>query len=393
MKKVLAGSPLRGPYFVQNPILSGGLAIGDRLLGWRGSDGTRPPDSVEPPQRLLLAIGGHLGDVVIGSSVLPAIREAWPQTQIGVLVGSWGRAVIAGHPEVKWVHVADHWKLNRSVKGVFGRLHRHFTTRRTALQEMRGVEYDMAIDLHPFFPNAIPLLRQAGIPRRIGYTSAGFGPFLTDSLGWEDTTRHRVEYHADLLRRAGVPVGSGKELRYSLPPRTHDPPGSVADDYVIIHMGAGSAVKEWPTAKWSELVDRLLATGYRLVFTGSGQVQAADAEGVIRGRSGCTNLCNRVDWDGFVATVAAARLMVCVDSVAGHVAAAVGTPVLVLMSGINRTSQWIPVGEEVQVLTNPVPCAPCFRSRGCEAMTCVRGIRVEDVLASIEASARPLEGR
>jgi ADP-heptose:LPS heptosyltransferase len=393
MRRARPGTPLRGRYYVQNPLLRVALGCIDLALGGLPRGRPAGPARAEAPQRLLLAIGGHLGDVVLGSSVLPAIRAAWPTVEIGVLVGSWARPVIADHPDVRRVHVMDHWKLNRSGKSRAHRLRRHISTGRRALAEIREIGYDLAIDLHPFFPNAIPLLWRAGIPSRIGYTSAGFGPLLTHPLPWRDAERHRMEYHADLLREAGIGIRSGAGLHYSLPRATAGdatgptPPG----DYLVIHMGAGLPLKEWPRERWERLTEELLAAGHTLVFTGSGEDQAREAESLARGRASCYNLCSRLDWSGYVRAVADARLMVCVDSVAGHVAAAVGTPVVVLMSGTSRPRQWVPRGEQVRMLTNVVPCAPCFRSRGCREMTCVRGIPVEQVLASIRECLPPPE--
>jgi ADP-heptose:LPS heptosyltransferase len=388
----MSTTPLRGPYYVQNRLLSAILGAVDLALGalLRPRRGSRPH---EPPRRLLLACGGHLGDAVIASSVIPMLGAAWPSVEIGVLIGSWARPVLGDHPDVRWVHEMDHWKLNRSPRGPASRLRRHLSSRRSALREIRGVRYDMAIDLHPYFPNAIPLLWRAGIPIRIGYTSAGFGPMLTHPLAWQDSDRHRVDYHADLLRQAGIEVAPGTSLRYSLP-RVADrpPPGTIPpDDYLLLHMGAGLPIKEWPRERWAELIDELLAAGHTLVFTGSGEEQGREAQALVAGRSNCFDLCNRLDWSGFVAAVAAARLVVCVDSVAGHVAGAVGTPVVVLTSGINRPGHWIPVGDRAAIVTHPVPCAPCFRSRGCPEMACVRGIGVDAVLATVRETLPPAD--
>jgi ADP-heptose:LPS heptosyltransferase len=148
-------------------------------------------------------------------------------------------------------------------------------------------------------------------------------------------------------------------------------------------MGAGLALKEWPAERWRELVQRLAAEGHHLVFTGTGEDQARKIRAAIADQPGCTDLCDRLSWPEFVAVTASARLVLTVDSVAGHLAAAGGTPVVVLMSGMNRIEQWKPLAERVSVVTQPVPCAPCHRSRGCEAMTCVRGIEVASVLGAI----------
>lgn len=384
-------SPLRGRYLVRNPLLVGALGVVDGLLA-AGTRRLRAPDPpVTAPRRVLLSVGGHLGDAVIASSVLPLLRTVWPGAEVGILTGSWSRAVFHGHPGVRRVHTLDHWKLDRSGAGPLGRLRRYAATRRQALREITEVGYDVAVELYPFFPNAIPLLRQAAIPVRAGYVSGGFGALLTHPLSWTDSDRHVAEHHRDLLSALDPRFARAAELRCSLPPRhpaSAPPAGLAPGGYLVLHMGAGLALKEWPREKWASLVERLLAEGHTLVFTGKGEGQAEAADRVIGGRERCHNLCDRLGWGEFVGTLAEARLVVTVDSVAGHLAAAADTPTVVLTSGMNRIAQWRPLGDAALPVSHPVPCAPCHRSRGCPAMTCVREISVEEVLDAVRGRLR-----
>jgi ADP-heptose:LPS heptosyltransferase len=164
----------------------------------------------------------------------------------------------------------------------------------------------------------------------------------------------------------------------------------------VVHLGSGLALKEWPLARWRELASLLVAEGHQLVFTGSGGDQAEKVRAAIADQPGCVDLCDKLSWAEFVATVSGARLVVTVDSVAGHLAAAAGTPVVVLMTGMNRIPQWQPFAERVAVVTHSVPCAPCHTSWGCEAMSCIREVDVASVLeavhAQLEAAPVSVEG-
>ncbi|HEV2146519.1 MAG TPA: glycosyltransferase family 9 protein [Longimicrobiaceae bacterium] len=386
-------SPLRGGYLASNPLLVGGLRAVDVLLAALpgGRDGA---PLARPPRRLLLAIGGHLGDAVIASAVLPLVAAVWPETEVGVLAGSWSRPVLQGHPLVRRIHTVDHWKLIRSGTGWRDRLRRYRDTRRRALAEIEEAGYDAAVDLHPYFPNSIPLLRRAGIPVRAGFTSGGFGPLLTHAAAWTDSGGHMADHHRALLARLDPRFGRVGTLRYALPPCPEGADGGLPrGGYVVVHMGAGLPLKEWPSEKWHALVGALLAEGHTLVFTGSGAEQREQAERTIGGRAGCRNLCDRLRWDEFVGAVAGARLVVSVDSVAGHLAAGSAVPAVVLFSGMNRIDQWRPLGDRVRTLTHPVPCAPCHLSRGCAEMACIRGLEVGEVLEAVRAELRaPLAG-
>lgn len=382
---------MRGRYLVQNRLLYTALSGVDALLKLTAA-GPRVTDVRSSSRRVLLALGGHLGDVVIASGLIPRIRGAWPDAEIGVLLGSWAGPVLAGHADVRWVHHFDHWKLNRSARAASSRARGHVETRRKALREIRRVGYDTAIDCYPYFPNSIPLLHQAGIPVRVGYSSGGFAPLLTHALEWQDDARHMGEHHRDLLELVGIASRDVQSNRYSMAPWPPPPQKLVTEvsggPYSVVHMGSGLALKEWPRERWKELATKLRAGGRTLVFTGSGALQEQAARLLTTEVPGCHNFCNRLDWKEFVATLADAEVVVTVDSVAGHLAAAVGTPVVVLMTGMNRIEQWRPLGERVVTVTNVVPCAPCFRSQGCAGMECVREITVDQVLEAMATQRR-----
>jgi ADP-heptose:LPS heptosyltransferase len=193
------------------------------------------------------------------------------------------------------------------------------------------------------------------------------------------------------------------DLRYKLPPvpasarqraeATLAGVGLTTGDYVVVHMGAGSPLKEWPASSWRELVVRL-ADEHRLVFTGNGELQQHRAAEVTRDVRQCVDLIGRLAWPEFVHVLAQARLVLSVDTVAAHVASAVGTPCVALWAATTRISHWRPLGDAT-VLTNHVSCAPCFRSRGCEAMACIRGVTADAVLEAVQSrlsSARQLQG-
>lgn len=380
-----SGSPLRGKYLVRNVAANRLLSALDYLLGRMYR---RPaPPSPRAPRRILLANGAHLGDVLLSTAVLPAIKTAFPDVEIGFLIGSWSREVLADHPLVARVHLVDHWKLNRSGAPLFQKVRRYLQTRTAALREIRAHGYDTAIDLYYYFPNCIPLLWQAGVRTRIGYASGGFGPLLTHALDWTDRGRHAIDYQADLL--GFLPPGEATGRRHTrfapnvpIPPiRKDDIPW---DDYLVLHPGAGAAFKEWPAEKWRGLAERLVAGGRRIVFTGHGDAETRTIERIRTGLDGCVSLCGRLSWRDFVAVIAGARLAVGVESVVGHVAAAVGTPCVVVYGGVSDPTHWRPWGEQVRVLTHPVACAPCYRKGGCAGMECVRRVGVDSVLNAVD---------
>jgi ADP-heptose:LPS heptosyltransferase len=381
---------MRGRYLIRNPVSNAAIALVDGTLAAfvRRAEGAGRPRV----RRILLANTAHLGDVVIASSLLPVVRARFPEARVGLLVGSWSRALLEGHPEVEWIHTMDHWRLNRSGERPLAKLKRHARTRRAALAEIREIGYDAAIDLSPYFPNAVPLLWRAGIPVRVGYTSGGFGPLLSHPTEWRDESRHVAESQLALLDRISRPSRGERAPTPSLPPldpfglaettRRLESASIEPGSFVVLHMGTGLKIKEWPAEKWRSLAEALSQEGLPLVFTGAGEAETLAAEQVARGLSPVLNLCGRVGWKGYLAALASAKLVICIDSVAAHAAAAVRTPCVTITTGMNNIHYWRPQSERALVVTRDVPCAPCHRSRGCAHMECVRGIGVDEVMGA-----------
>src|SRR5262245_39691017 len=381
-------SPLRNGYLVRNRVLNSVLRFIDGVLSLH----PRPARPIAPPRRILVANIAHLGDVLLSTGVLAALRAAVPHAHLGLLAGSWSRVVLEGHQLVDALHHFDHALLNRGAGSRWEKLRRHLVTRRRAVAEIRAARYDLAIDLYPYFPNAIPLLWAAGVPARIGYTSGGFGRLLTHPVPWSLREWHVTGYHAHLLDQVSIPTPATGFLPPVLPADQMPLPEGLPATYIVLHAGAGANFKEWPVQQWRQLVQQLRSVGYQLVFTGNGERERQTCAAIMEGQSGCVNYCGRLSWRQFVGTVRRARLVIGVDSVAGHVASATGTPCVVLATGIPHPKHWVPCGPDVRVLRHSVACSPCYRSQGCDGMECIRTVRVTDVFTAAKgllAAARP----
>ena len=143
--------------------------------------------------------------------------------------------------------------------------------------------------------------------------------------------------------------------------------------------------KKWPSDKWIDLISKLDALGISLVFTGQGVHEAKDIEQVIKGKSFCYDLSNKLSWDEYVSTVHHGKLFLGVDSVGAHIASCFNVPTVIISGGImGAMRQFRPVHHRVQVLSKSMPCNPCFFSkRGCDAMSCIIEVDSSDVLKAM----------
>jgi ADP-heptose:LPS heptosyltransferase len=395
-------SPLRGRYLVRNPAWNAWLRANDAIAAFLRPRQTQDDTRAVMPRRVLVCVSGHLGDAVIATSLLSQLRHAAPGAELGVLTGSWNRNVFDGHPLVRWVHTIDHWKLSRAPGTFVTRWMEARRTRRLALGAVGDIGYDAAIDLSPYYPNFARALAAANIPTRVGFTSGGDGPFYTHPVEWT-SGRHVTDDHALLLERLLPGFDRGRGSRYEL--GDHSPAASERaerlvrssgfslHDFVVLHPGSGVERKEWPVGKWVDIARTLATRKVAVVLTGSGPRQSMLCRH-IELEGGChANLCDRLSWDEFRWIVAHAALVLTVDTVTMHLASAEGVPCVSVMSAMDDPIRWKPPGDHTTLLTHRVPCAPCFRSKGCSDMSCVREIAVETMMEAatlrLRAGASP----
>jgi ADP-heptose:LPS heptosyltransferase len=159
----------------------------------------------------------------------------------------------------------------------------------------------------------------------------------------------------------------------------------VRGSYVVVHPGTGDQLRTWPSERWSQLIARLIDAGERVVITGRGELDERVAADLHAMHPTTVNLVGKVEWSVFRAIVANASLLIGVNSVAAHVAAADRVPAVVIMAAMTDPEYWRPLGSQVTVLTHAVPCAPCFRKNGCASLACVRDVSVGEVFGAYES--------
>lgn len=316
------------------------------------------------PRSILIVQLDHLGDAIITAATLPALRRRFPLASIDVLAAEWNREIFETCPEVDRVHVS---RVNRFSRGGDWRW---VGATLWWGWKLRRWKYDLGFDVRGEFPLAL-ILWLAGIPRRIGWACGGGGFLLTD-VGEHVAGRPEIASRAELLRLVGIPSEA------SLPTRAWFDPGVVARDrarrrleaaglieneFVVFHVGAGTAAKRWPATYWRELLGRLIVgLGRQVVLVGSASEQSLARE-ILDGQ----DWPGVWDWTGetrlaeTAALIEQAAAFVGADSGPAHLAAAVGRPVVALFSGTNDERQWRPWGEQVRVTRVELPCSPCHR--------------------------------
>jgi len=339
-------------------------------------------------KRILICNPAHLGDVVISSSTVPLVKTKFPNSEIYFLVGNWSRKVAESIPGVDEILCYRHWKLNRDSIPRWRKFLIYLADCKILLSQLRNKEIDLAIDLYPYYPNSSLLLFFGKVKSRIGFTTGGFEFLYTKAVPFDINDQHVVTTYISLLKEIGINDVQRTDLKPSLF-LTYPPQEKIPSDEptVIIHPGSGDEKKLWPLEKWIDLIISLddKIPGLKIILTGSSPQEKYIAGELLKYAKNVENLAGKQSWKEFCFTVSQASLLIGVDSVAGHVASAYSVPEVIVAAGMSNVNHWKPIGKTVEVLTNALPCSPCYNGRGCEDMKCIREVSVADVLHKIQS--------
>ena len=285
------------------------------------------------PKRIVILRPCCIGDVVMATAALSALREAFPQAHISFAAGEWSARAIDWHPALDDMLLLDaDMPLRQATR--FWRF----------LRLLRGGNYDLAVSLvrSPLMSLAVWL---AGIAWRAGMDSGGRGFGYNLRLAVDPALpAHEAELY---LGVASLCAGRQLHAHANLPvtAAAHRAVASrlqragVAPPYLVAHPGGGSnpgaqmASKRYPAADMAALLDSLAeANGAEVILLGGPDDGAITAEVARRMRQPARQWLGQLDFAEIGALAAAATLYIGNDSGLTHLAAASGAKTIMLMT-------------------------------------------------------------
>ena len=298
----------------------------------------------------------RLGETLLTLPAIHALRQAFPDARLTLMLHPALQELFAGHPDVDEVvpepaSSGPWWRQAWRVS----RLWRSWHPEIIILANPKKA-YHVGAWL-------------AGIPRRVGYDRK-LGWLLTHRLQDRKPIgeRHEVEYNLALVATLGIPVTPapmpwlpvGPQEASSLSQRLGQLGVPVGSRLIAVHPWTSNPRKQWPVDRCRALIHRLAQeTGLVVVVIGGREEQARAAELIVEGphTGRVLNLVGRCSLRELVALLTRVRVVVSSDSGPMHVAVAVGTPVVALFGTAETGShptRWGPWGEKHTVIHKPL---------------------------------------
>ena len=307
------------------------------------------------PRNILVIDFGQLGDVVLSLPALRAVREKFPLAKITVAAGKPSGEIVrmSGQAEatieIDRVAMRDGFK-PLSILRIF-----------SVVKDVRRRKFDFVIDLHSFSEtNLMGFL--SGAPKRLFARRRGRSiDFLANfrpqpPLETTNRARHQVDRYLDVLKPLGIASADrvprlatkaedDREIARLLSKHKAD----AGAPLVGLFPGAGHEERRWPLQRFAQLAETLIhGDGVRpLIFLGPEErhlvsdIRTSFPSEVI--------VFDRLTIPQLAAALARLAVFVSNDTGPMHIAAAVGTPVVILLDR-RAPDTYLPVNEPKRVI-------------------------------------------
>jgi ADP-heptose:LPS heptosyltransferase len=320
----------------------------------------------------------NIGDVIMTSPALRAIKENLPHSRITLMASPAGTQAASLLP---WVDDVLTWRV---VWQDLGRLAFDPVREWELIETLRDRKFDAAIIFTSFSqtPHAAGYLCYlAGIPLRLGESKEWGGGVLSTEVKSAPDEMHQVERNLRLIESVGFQV-SDRSLTIQIPESARHSTitkliehGLTANaPYLLLNPWASCQARTYPWERFA-VAARCLAeiTGWPVVVTGVEKDRDRSTPLLEALKPYAIDLIGVTSLPELAALIAGARLVLTNNTSTLHLADATQTPSVVLFSGTEYESQWKPRHSPFRVLGQPTPCSPCY------AFTCPYNLECLDI--------------
>jgi predicted lipopolysaccharide heptosyltransferase III len=333
-------------------------------------------------RRVLVVRLRSIGDTVLATPSLHALRRFLPGARIDILLEDWVAPLLEGYGEIDRVVTVER-KSNSS--------------RLRAARLLRAEKYDVVYNLHGGSTAAL-MTRATGARHRVGYAAYSYASLHNhaappSSALWGREKTHSAEQQLALMGWTGVPVTDRPASRLAVTTdasarvsRRLREAGFVEDrDFALIHPAAAFDTKTWAAENFARVVEHLSERGLASIAVAGPGEEKVISELRTHTRAPIVSFTD-LSLPELTALASRASLFVGNDSGVAHVAAAVGAASVVVF-GSSNVAHWSPwTRAPFEVVREEMPCAPCpgYTCNEFDEPECIRRVSVERVTSAVE---------
>lgn len=361
-----------------------------------------------PEQAHILVVKlASLGDLLLATPALRALRESYPQARIDLLVTPESATLLKGWDCIDTIIVLDKYLFDDPQQIV---THPERLLRLTAFwKTLRDGQYDAVLLFHHLtlrfgrMKHQV-LMRATGAKWRVGLDN-GHGWFLNvrvkdDGFG----AMHEAEYNMAVAQAVGASVhdkhlylpvneesrSQARQLVYA-----NETPEAAQRPIIAMHPGSGgySTARRWAVERFAQLADALFAkTNAQLLLIGGPEEVALHQQVIdlMHSAMPVRSLAGKGNIHVTAAVLEQVDLFIGNDAGPMHLAAAAGAPVVAIF-GLSNYKAWGPYtggdpARQATVVHLNLPCMPCFYKghqlgtpEGCATRDCLAMLGVNAV--------------
>ncbi|HEY9667970.1 MAG TPA: glycosyltransferase family 9 protein, partial [Coleofasciculaceae cyanobacterium] len=320
----------------------------------------------------------NIGDVIMTSPALRAIKENLPNSRITLMASPAGTQAAQLLP---WVDNVLTWRV---IWQDLGRLAFDPVREWELIETLRDRKFDAAIIFTSFSQTPHPagyLCYLAGIPLRLGESKEWGGSILSTEVKSAPDEIHQVERNLRLIESVGFQV-SDRSLSIQIPESAqHSAIAKLIEHgltnnapYLLLNPWTSCQARTYPGERFALAAHQLAeVTGWPVVVTGVEKDRDRSTPLLEALGSYAIDLIGATSLPELAALIAGARLVLTNNTSTMHIADATRTPSVILYSGTEYESQWQPRHSLFRLLRQPTPCSPCY------AFTCPYNLECLDI--------------
>ena len=320
-----------------------------------------------------------VGDVVLATGSLKALRQKFPNAQIHVLTSPEASAIVQRCPYINGVIIFD-----ASRKDLFSIWRMSKTLRKYGFDKVIDLQNNRSSHLLSF----LSFTKQS-----YGYSNGKLGFLLSHRIKNDLIHLSPVEHQFRVLKLLGINYHPDVALELWPSPRDQQYVQNLLDsewmgnvkDMVGLNISASAqwATKNWPVEYMIKLCDLLGARNIRVVLTGQAKDQVLARHIVLKAKSKPANFIGKTNILQLAALISRCKVYITPDSAPLHIAAAMKVPVIAFFGPTDPVRHMPPVSRAV-VLRQDLKCSPCY-SGTCKIKThiCMKQITVDQVLDKV----------